>query len=171
MSLDDFDVKSGSSVEPSRIEIELDRFMFNILPHLNEQQGRKLVTRISTLELVPHSETEEIAYGANYDITVEVQGLISAVRAMQNSVMTPEGKIREGITPREMKEVVTSTSSLMNLLMKSHEKLMTFERQRALEQSTVDVLRELGDSGLGDRKGEEIVSLFVEMMEARLEKD
>lgn len=171
MTLGDFDVKSGGSIEPSQLETEFERFYHNVLPHLTTAMATKLYARINTLELVPHVGADDVAYGANYDITVEVQGLISAVRAMQNSVMDERGRIREGITPREMKEVVTSTSSLMNLLMKSHEKLMTFDRQRAMEQATVDVLRALGDGGFAGLSGEEIVSRFVEMMEARLEKD
>ena len=61
-----------------------------------------------------------------------------------------------------MKEVVTSTTSLMTLLMKAHDKLMTFDRMRAIEQSTVDILRQMG--------GEEIVENFVKMMEERLER-
>lgn len=171
MSLGDWDVKSVGNIAPSELETEFERFYHNILPHLDTVMATKLYARINTLELVPHVDAEDVAYGANYDITIEVQGLISAVRAMQNSVMDERGRIREGITPREMKEVVTSTSSLMNLLMKSHEKLMTFDRQRALEQATVDALRALGDGGFDGMKGEEIVSRFVEMMEARLEKD
>lgn len=162
MSTEGFDVKSGPNLEPSEFELEFDRFFHNVLPHVDQNQASRLVRKIDSMGLVPRDDAE-VAYGANYDITIEIQGLIDSVRAMRNSVMDDRGRMREGITPREMKEVVTSTTSLMNLLMKSHEKLMSFERARALEQATVDILRDLG--------GEEIVSQFVEMMEARLEKD
>lgn len=162
MSISDFDIKTGSNLEPSELEVGFDRFFHNILPHIDHVQAGRLIHKIDYLGLVPRDKTE-VAYGASYDITGEIQGLIESVRAMRSSVMTQEGKMREDVTPREMKEVVTSTTSLMNLLMKSHEKLMSFDRARALEQATVDILRELG--------GEEIVSQFVEMMEARLEKD
>jgi len=162
VSTEGFDVKSGPNLEPSEFELEFDRFFHNVLPHVDQNQASRLVRKIDSMGLVPRDDAE-VAYGANYDITIEIQGLIDSVRAMRNSVMDDRGRMREGITPREMKEVVTSTTSLMNLLMKSHEKLMSFERARALEQATVDILRDLG--------GEEIVSQFVEMMEARLEKD
>ena len=161
MSLDGFDAKTGEAIEPDKLEQDFERFYHNVLPHLPEALGRKLLTRIGTLDLVPHAGGD-VVYGANYDITAEVEGLIRAVRAMQNSVMHEDGKIRADVTPREMKEVVTSTTSLMNLLMKAHAQLMTFDRQRAVEQSTVDVLREMG--------GEEIVENFVKMMEERLER-
>lgn len=162
--LSGFDAKAETSIDPDQLSMDFDRFYHNVLPHLFPTQARQLITRIGTLELIPAAEAVDgqIEYGANYDITIEVEGLIQSVRAMRNTVMTPEGNVREGIAPREMKEMITATTSLMNLLMKSHEKLMTFDRHRALEQATVDVLRQLG--------GEEIVGQFVEMMEGRLEK-
>ena len=158
--LSGFDVKSEGSPEPDILAQEFERFYHNVLPHLFPTQAKQILTRINTLELVPFvgNEREDIEYGANYDITLEVEGLIQSVRAMRNTVMDEQGRVKEGITPKEM---ITATTSLMNLLMKSHEKLMTFDRHRALEQATVDVLRQLG--------GEEIVGTFVEMMESRLE--
>jgi len=69
---------------------------------------------------------------------------------MQNSVME-NGRIRTGITPKEMREVVQSTTSLMSLLMKAHEKLLSLDRVRAIEQATISVLRELGDDAMVER--------------------
>jgi hypothetical protein len=160
MSLDDFDIKVEERSEPSILEMDFERFYHNVLPHLTGQQAVTLVTRVHTLELVPIAD-RDVTYGAEYDMTSEVEGLIQSVRAMRSSVMTEDGRMRTDVTPREMKDVVTATSSLMNLLMKSHEKLMDFDRQRALEQATIDTIREMG--------GEEIVSQFVENMAARLE--
>jgi len=170
MSLEDFDVKVEESIEPDQLDLSFERFYHNTLPYLKPAQTTQLLARIHTLGLTPLG-SGSVEYGANYDITAEVEGLITAVRAMQNSVMTPEGRMRQDVTPREMKEVVTSTTSLMNLLMKSHEKLMTFDRQRRLEQSTVDILRLMGDADWAGKPGEEIVSEFVKMMEERLEED
>jgi hypothetical protein len=160
MSLDDFDIKVEERSEPSILEMDFERFYHNVLPHLTGPQAVTLVTRVHTLELVPIAD-RDVTYGAEYDMTSEVEGLIQSVRAMRSSVMTEDGRMRTDVTPREMKDVVTATSSLMNLLMKSHEKLMDFDRQRALEQATIDTIREMG--------GEEIVSQFVENMAARLE--
>ena len=117
----------------------------------------------TTVELIPDQQ-ENTAYGANYDLKQEVQGLINAVRAMQGSVMH-DGKMRQDVTPKEMKEVVTSTTQLMNLLMKYHRELLSMDRMRILEKSTVDVLQKLSD-----KYGEEIVTEFVKMMEDRLEE-
>jgi len=161
VTLSGFDVKSEKvSIEPSILEQDFERFYHNVMPHLTAEHAEKLLLRLKSLELL-NNKVEGVVYGADYDMKSEVENLITAARALKNSVMYPNGDIRPGITPREMKEVVTSTSSLISLLMKSHEQLMNFDRQRILEQSTVDVLREMG--------GEEIVSRFVKMMEERLE--
>lgn len=163
MSLSGFDAKSdGLPVEPDLLEQDFERFYHNVMPHLTQDQAQRLLIRLKNLELITDQVSDTVVYGANYDMKSEVENLITAARALKNSVMYPNGDIRPGITPREMKEVVTSTSSLISLLMKSHEQLMNFDRQRILEQSTVDVLREMG--------GEEIVSRFVKMMEDRLEE-
>lgn len=159
--LSGFDAKT-TGPEPDALQLDFERFMHNTLPYLFPAQAKALIKKLHDAEIIPPADSADIEYGANYDITIEVEGLIQSVRAMRNTVMDEQGRVREGITPREMKEMITATTALMNLLMKSHEKLMTFDRQRALEQSTVDVLRELG--------GEEIVSTFVELMEERLEQ-
>jgi hypothetical protein len=147
-------------MEPDLLEQDFERFYHNVMPYLTPEHAEKLLIRLKNLELLTQP-VEGVVYGADYDLKSEVENLITAARALKNSVMYANGDIKPGITPREMKEVVTSTSSLISLLMKSHEQLMNFDRQRILEQSTVEVLREMG--------GEEIVSRFVKMMEERLE--
>lgn len=168
MSLDEFDVKIDEQVEPSKLDMDFERFYHNVLPHLTHQQAQQLMARIGTLELLDNSDVD-VVYGANYDITTEIESLITSVRAMQNSVRTPGGQMRDDVTPREMKEVITSATGLMNLLMKSHEKLMSFDRMRRLEQSTIEVLQKLGDGDLQDKTGQEIVAEFVNLMEERLD--
>jgi len=154
--LSDFDVRSDAVFPLSDLTLEFSRFVHNVLPHLSADHLRDLSQRVA--ERLP-AGTGQISYGAEYDIKVEIEGLINAVRAMQDSVMI-NGQIRPGITPREMREVVASTTTLLTLLVKTHEKFMGFDRQRALEVATIETLRQLG--------GEEIVSGFVEMMEERL---
>lgn len=161
-----FDIKAGQVPDPDLLRVEFERFYHNVLPHLREGEARLLIQRINNLGLAPVQTRDPVEYGANYDIKVEVQNLIEAVRAMRDTVIDHDGKAKQGITPREIKETVTATTSLMTLLMKSHDKLMSFDRMRALEQATVETLQELADT-----RGEEIVSRFVERMAARLESD
>ena len=160
--MDDFDTVVEKPSEPTKLELEFERFYHNTLPHIDEGQARELVARIGTLELMT-VDFDKVEYGANYDIREEIQSLISAVRAMRGTVMDEHGQIKQGVSAKDLKETITSMTSLMNLLMKSHKEVMTFDRHRALEQATIDTLKEMG--------GEEIVTAFVENMTARLEND
>ncbi len=162
-SLDGFDAKSEPEIDVKALQLEVDRFCYNTLPHLSEGQARYVVQKIRELNVLPEQVPEAVAYGADYDIKNEVENLLRAARAMQNSIMDDSGVLKKDSSPREVREVVTSMTSLMQLIMKSHEKLMGFDRQRALEQSTVSVLREMG--------GQETVDRFVKMMEECLEQD
>lgn len=164
MSLQEFDIRSDETPDKALIEQDFERFYYNVLPFLLPEQAKKILIRVNSLELLPTgSFNPEDEYGANFDLKKQVQMLIDAVGAMKDTVM-PGGRMREDVTPREMKEVVSSASQLMNLLMKYHRELMSMDRMRILEQCTVEVLQ-----GLGDRHGEEIVTEFAKMMEERLE--
>lgn len=160
-SLNAFNVRTDVERAPDDVLLELQRFTHNVLPHLPEEQVKQLLDLLSSR--LPESLSDDRIYGANYDIKEEVENLIKSVRALQNTVMDDSGRIRSGITPKEMREVVTSTSTLMTLLMKSHEKLLSMDRIRALEQATVETLRQLG--------GEEVVIRFIETMESYLTED
>ncbi len=159
--LSDFDARSDIVLTTREVHAVYENFYRSVLPSLDSGQLRDLRSRID--ERLPNDRISTV-YDTTYDIRVEVEGLISAVRAMQMTVMD-NGVLRSGITTKEMKEVVTSTTTLLSLLVKTHEKFMGFDRQRALELATVEVLRELSGE-----KGEEIVGRFAEMMEARLDR-
>jgi hypothetical protein len=87
---------------------------------------------------------ERVEYGPDFDVGEEVRLQIAAVRAMRESVM-PGGKVRAGVPTREMKEVVTASSTLLTTLLKTHEKIMSYDRQRAIEEATVEMVKTLSD--------------------------
>jgi len=166
---DGFDAKAPVAQEPDpevrSIEIEYQRFKYNVLPRLPLDFLRD-VTRATAQALRDRDPTasenqDSPIYGAGYDIKSEVDGMIRAVRAMQGSVLTPFGEIREGVGAKDVKEVVTATASLMSMLMKAHEKLLSLDRARLLEQTTISALRKIG--------GEEVVEAFVKEMTEALE--
>lgn len=82
-------------------------------------------------------------YGADFSMAGELEAQISAVRAMRNRIMRMDGTLSKEISTREAKEVVGSMTSMMNTLMKHHEKVVNMERLRILESSVVDVLMEV----------------------------
>jgi hypothetical protein len=83
-----------------------------------------------------------VEYGADFDLKEEVQAQIQAVRAMRDAVM-PNGVVRVGTSAREVKEVVTASSTLLTTLMKMHEKVMSFDRSRAIEEAVTATIRGL----------------------------
>ena len=85
----------------------------------------------------------DIDYGANFDIVAEVEAQIALVRAMRRSVVTAGGQLMPGIATRELKEVVSASTTMLTTLSKSHEKIMSFDRIRAIETSTVDAVKTL----------------------------
>jgi hypothetical protein len=52
------------------------------------------------------------------------------------------GAIKEGFTPREAKEVVTSGTTMLSALMKHRKEIVNMERLRKLESAVIEVLRE-----------------------------
>jgi hypothetical protein len=88
---------------------------------------------------------DEVEYGPDFDIGDEVRMQIVAVRAMRRSVMTDGGVVRVGVPARELKEVVTASNTLLQTLMKTHDKIMSYDRQRAIEEAVVETMHSLPD--------------------------
>lgn len=94
-------------------------------------------------------DQDEDTYDETFSMADEVKEVMVAVRLLRKSIYAAGGKkLREGVTISEAKDVISMSNTMINTLMKSHEKIMNMERYRAVEQATVDVLRELD----GDRK-------------------
>lgn len=104
---------------------------------------------------------EQNMYDSNFSIADEINELLITSRAMRRSVMTDSGEIQADISTREVKEVLSSSTTLINSLMKSHEKVMSMERFRSVEAATIETLLEVGDQGLVDK--------FVEILTTKLD--
>jgi len=87
--------------------------------------------------LTPRFTENSVTYGADFDLVAEVEAQILAVRAMRDSVILPGGRVKNGVPARELKEVVTASNTLLQTLMKTHERVLNYDRQRALEAATV----------------------------------
>lgn len=95
--------------------------------------------------LQPHMD-DSVVYGAEFDLSSEVQAQIKMVRAMRRSVITDAGIALPGISARELKEVVSASTTLLTTLTKSHDKIMGYERMRALEAATVAAVEGLSEA-------------------------
>lgn len=133
---------------------DLDDHVNTLLTHrhyLSQAQVDRIARalRIDVEESAPR-QAAGMEYGADFDMAYEVQQQITAVRAIRDHVMDSRGRLREGITARDAKEVVTSGSTLLSSLMKFHSSVVNMERLRLLERAVVEVLRE-EDDDLRDR--------------------
>ena len=86
----------------------------------------------------------KVEYNASFNLQEEVQAQIMAVRALRNSVM-PGGKVRPGLPAREIKETITASSTLLNTLLKTHEKILSLDRARCIEEAVTTTIRTLPD--------------------------
>lgn len=102
---------------------------------------------------------EPVGYGTGFDLGAEVEAQIQAVRAVRSTVMK-DGRIIDGVSSREAKEVISSGSTLLNTLMKFHEKVLNMDRLRMLEAAVIEVLGE---------ESEDLRERVVESMEQKLE--
>ena len=144
-------------------EFELGGDDMNLEEHISVIEGFSdslTPEQVSRLWIILQGKAEQdTEYGPDFDMGAEVRMQIAAVRAMRNSVM-PGGVARAGVPVREMKEVVTASSTLLTTLLRTHEKVMSYDRQRAIEEATVAAVQTLPD---------EAKALFFKQLEEALE--
>ena len=111
---------------------------------------------IPLLAIIPAAEDPQV-YGADFDMADEVNQQILAVRAMRESIME-EGRIKDGIATREVKEVIAASNTMLSALMKFHKEIINLHRMRAIEKATIKVLKDMGHE-----------EKFLEQLETELE--
>jgi hypothetical protein len=87
---------------------------------------------------LPRSPNE---YGADFDLADEVWQQILAVKAVREQVVE-DGKIKDGFSARDAKDVVTAGNTLLTSLMRYHKEIVSMDRLRRLERSVIEVLEE-----------------------------
>ena len=87
---------------------------------------------------------EKVVYGPEFDIADEISQQITAVRALRESVL-PGGVVRAGLPAREIKDAISASSTLITNLMKHHDKILGFERSRAVELAVSETIKTLSD--------------------------
>jgi hypothetical protein len=113
------------------------------------------------LEGVDHAAAPE-GYGANFDFTTEINYQLRAVSAMRRKIMDPDtGEILDGVPIREVKECLGAANTLTTALLKNHEKIINFERMRAIEQATIEAVQLLDPA---------VRKVFMAELNTRLER-
>jgi hypothetical protein len=90
---------------------------------------------INLQAILGHYGVDAVPYGADFNFKVEIEAQLAAVKALRAKVMGPGGLLLDGVSTREAKEVIGASSTLITTLMRHHEKIMNFERLRALEEA------------------------------------
>ena len=89
------------------------------------------------------SPISDPGYGPGFDLTGEFNNQIRIVRALQDKIQNPDGSLKEKISPREAKELITAGGTVLTALLKNHKELLSLDRRRALEAATIDTISEL----------------------------
>jgi len=89
------------------------------------------------------ASVEDPNYGADFDMSVEVNDQIRTVRALRAMVINENGTIKTGYTARDAKELISASGTLLGSLMKFHDKIINQSRMRMVEQATIEVIKTL----------------------------
>jgi len=79
-------------------------------------------------------------YGADFDLTNEINIQLKTVKALRQAILTEDGQIRDGMTTKDVTELNRVSTNLTNLLMKHHKEVVNMERMRAIEESVLSVV-------------------------------
>lgn len=75
-------------------------------------------------------------YGADFDISQEIGEQLAIAKAMRARLLDEEGRLNERFSAREAKEVMSACSTLIGVLMKSQQELLSFRRVLMVENAT-----------------------------------
>ena len=105
---------------------------------LTEEQVHTLLAVIRRFLPV---QVERVDYGADFDLAAEVGEQIQMVKGLRQSMMQ-DGRLLPGTNRREIKDVITASSSLLGTLMKFHDRLVNIDRLRAIEKSIMIAMKQ-----------------------------
>lgn len=168
MNIRDLDSQLQSSMEAERELIEMAQAVASI-ERLTERLTQSQIDRIHrairhrTESPIPSGQQDN-EYGAGFSLAQEINMQLKAVRALRSSVMYDDGRPKEEVDPRDIKDAITAANSMIGTLMKQHEKVMSMERNRAVESATIDALQELKNE-----HGVDILETYMKILESKLE--
>ena len=160
----DFDKQVGKELdafEQEQLQAKLVGKVIAVVDKLTDDQKETLLNALALTGAVIEDQQD---YDANFDLSKEINEQLRAIRAMRQQVFNSNHTIKDGISAREVKEVVTSSSTMINTLMKHHQTVQSMERHRAVEAATIDALKELEKD-----RGAEVLNRFFEIFEKKLD--
>lgn len=82
-------------------------------------------------------------YGADFDLTAEINSQIRIVRALRSKVLSDNGSIKEDVSIRDARELITSGGAMLRDLVKYHERTVNLNRMRMVESATIEAIKTL----------------------------
>jgi len=142
------EIENGA--EQFHLTVEHAKYLLKILTDSHPE----LFTNDGALSISDEVEEE-------FDLTGEVNAQIRMVQALRRQVMTTDNRISEDYSPRDAKEVLSASSTMLNNLMKFRKEIKREESLRAIEDATVSAISELGS---------DVKDQFFEHLKVGLEK-
>jgi len=112
------------------------------------------------LDVLPAQESAQ-EFGADFDMSAELSNQLNALQAVRNKIFSVDGRLADGQTIKDAKDFMSSSSALLQLLHKSKAELINIERLQAVEEATIETIKELG---------EDKTKLFLKNLHERLER-
>jgi hypothetical protein len=138
-----------AQLEPFGVRLtpdDLEGAVSGLLPYvsfLSPAQRDRLIRALYPVGEVPPplDVPKSSEYGADFNLADEVWQQILAVKAVRELVVE-DGKICDGFSARDAKDVVTAGNTLLTSLMRYHKEIVSMDRLRRLERSIIEVLEE-----------------------------
>jgi len=101
------------------------------------------------LDVLPVQQ-ESQNFDANFDLSHEISTQLVALKSIRNKIFASDGQIKEGQTVRDAKDFMASSSQLLQMLQKSRAELINTERLQAIEEATIECIKELDEDAVKD---------------------
>lgn len=168
MSFRELDSQLHSSIEAERELVEMAQAVASV-ERLSDRLTQSQIDRVyrairHRTESPRPSGQQDNEYGAGFNLSQEINMQLKAVRALRSSVMYEDGRPKEEVDPRDIKDAITAANTMIGTLMKQHEKVMSMERNRAVESATIEALQELKNE-----HGMDMVETYMKILEGKLE--
>ena len=88
-------------------------------------------------------DIDDPEYGADFDLSKVINDQIRMIEAIKRKVTNSNGSIKDDVSVKEARELITSSSSVIQQLMKHQKDLININRQQALEASVIKAVKTL----------------------------
>jgi len=100
---------------------------------------------VKILDVLPVQESTQ-EFDAEFDLAEEISGQLRTLKTIKNSIFSTDGRIKEGSSVKEAKDFMASSSQLLQMLQKAKAELINIDRMQAIEEATIETLRDLDEN-------------------------